>query len=33
MAEPILPTSEQSRLLAELPPDQPVVMVNLLRFK
>ena len=32
MAEAILPTAEQSGLLAELPADEPVVMINLLRF-
>lgn len=33
MAEPIRPTAEQSALLAELPGEQPVVMINLLQFK
>jgi uncharacterized protein (DUF1330 family) len=33
MADTIVPTREQSALLASLPPDQPVVMINLLRFK
>ncbi|HEX7609886.1 MAG TPA: DUF1330 domain-containing protein [Solirubrobacteraceae bacterium] len=33
MSHPVVPTSEQSALLAELPTDEPVVMVNLLRFK
>lgn len=33
MAHQIVPTSEQSALLAGLPADEPVVMINLLRFK
>lgn len=32
MAEPIVPTAEQSALLAQLPAEEPVVMINLLRF-
>jgi hypothetical protein len=32
MAEALLPTAQQSALLAELPADEPVVMINLLRF-
>jgi len=33
MADPVVPTAEQSALLAGLPADQPVVMINLLQFK
>jgi len=33
MSQPITPDSEPRDLLAELPQDEPVVMVNLLRFK
>jgi uncharacterized protein (DUF1330 family) len=33
MSQAIVPTGEQSALLAALPPEEPVVMVNLLRFK
>jgi uncharacterized protein (DUF1330 family) len=33
MAEPIVPTTEQSALLAQLPAEEPVVMINLLQFK
>lgn len=33
MAPTIAPTPEQAELLAALPQDQPVVMLNLLRFK
>ena len=33
MAEQIVPTREQSELLAGLPADEPVFMVNLLQFK
>lgn len=32
-AQPIAPTPQQAELLAGLPPDRPVVMVNLLAFK
>lgn len=32
MAEEVLPTAEQAELLAQIPEDQPVVMINLLRF-
>jgi uncharacterized protein (DUF1330 family) len=32
MANPITPTAEQGALLSGLPADQPVVMINLLRF-
>lgn len=33
MSEPIVPTAEQQALLAGLPADQPVVMINLLGFR
>lgn len=33
MAQLITPTPEQAELLAALPQDQPVVMINLLQFK
>lgn len=33
MGQPIVPASEQSALLAELPGEEPVVMINLLQFK
>lgn len=33
MAEAIVPGREQTELLAGLPAEEPVVMVNLLRFK
>jgi uncharacterized protein (DUF1330 family) len=33
MSQAIVPSREQSALLAELPPEQPVVMINLLQFK
>ena len=33
MAAPMTPTREQSELLAGLPADRAVVMINLLRFK
>lgn len=32
-AQPIVPTPEQAELLAGLPQDRPVVMVNLLAFR
>ncbi len=33
MANPITPTPEQGELLTRLPAEEPVVMINLLRFK
>jgi uncharacterized protein (DUF1330 family) len=33
MAEQIVPTADPGELLAQLPTDEPVVMINLLRFK
>ena len=33
MSDPIVPSSDPSVLLAGLPAEQPVVMINLLRFK
>ncbi|HVP02579.1 MAG TPA: DUF1330 domain-containing protein [Solirubrobacteraceae bacterium] len=33
MANPIAPTTQQAELLATLPQDQPVIMINLLKFK
>jgi uncharacterized protein (DUF1330 family) len=33
MANPITPTAEQGALLAGLPAEEPVVMINLLEFK
>jgi uncharacterized protein (DUF1330 family) len=33
MTDPVLATPEQSALLAQLPLEQPVVMINLLQFK
>lgn len=33
MAQLIAPTPEQAELLARLPQDRPVVMINLLQFK
>ena len=33
MADPVVPTPEQSALLSELPSRKPVVMINLLQFK
>jgi uncharacterized protein (DUF1330 family) len=33
MAHAITPTAEQTALLAELPADVPVVMINLLQFR
>jgi uncharacterized protein (DUF1330 family) len=33
MAEQIVPTADPGELLAQLPADEPVVMVNLLQFK
>ena len=33
MAEQIVPTAEQGELLAGLPADEPVVMINLLQFR
>ena len=33
MAEQVIPTSDPRELLAGLPADEPVVMINLLQFK
>jgi len=33
MTDPIVPTADPRELLAGLPADQPVVMINLLKFK
>ncbi len=33
MSQPIVPSPEQAELLARLPQDEPVVMINLLKFK
>ena len=33
MSQPIVPTPAQAELLAQLPQDEPVVMINLLQFK
>ncbi len=33
MSDPLQPTAEQSAARTALPPDAPVVMVNLLQFK
>jgi uncharacterized protein (DUF1330 family) len=33
MSEGLVPTAEQAELLAQFPEDQPLTMINLLRFK
>ncbi|HUH80286.1 MAG TPA: DUF1330 domain-containing protein [Solirubrobacteraceae bacterium] len=33
MAEQVVPSTDPRELLAGLPPDEPVVMINLLQFK